>query len=49
MYRMCLTRRRETDIEPTGSDNTLLLSRTPGQARHQMVRPPPTARRPHAQ
>lgn len=28
MYRMCLTRRREQELEPGGSDNTLLLGRT---------------------
>ncbi|KAI8464620.1 MAG: hypothetical protein J3K34DRAFT_526053 [Monoraphidium minutum] len=32
MYRMCLSKRRETDVEPTGSDNTLMLGRpTPGR------------------
>jgi hypothetical protein len=37
MYRMCLTRRRESDVEPTGSDNTLLLSRTGTMGRHHLV------------
>ncbi|KIZ02442.1 hypothetical protein MNEG_5514 [Monoraphidium neglectum] len=36
MYRMCLTKRRETDVEPTGSDNTLMISR-PNPARHHLA------------
>lgn len=35
---MCLTKRRDADVEAGGSDNTLLLSRATSGARHHLVR-----------